>query len=216
MADEPVQTALDDAYEVTLTSVDKLSAGEIATCIDVVADGGAVSRAAARAGVPHAATLALVRHKGEIIGVGVIKAPNPQHARTVARESKHPFPGTTPELGYASVRNTHRDKHLSSRILDALLPAPNGVRVSRCGCDRHAGVPVAPRAAACPMKGAFRDAIAEGLTPASEFPSGPFPAALVHRRILACPTIFVADSDGLPTPDPAAWLFVASASAHTM
>jgi hypothetical protein len=116
----------EEAYEVTLTSPDQLSAAEIATCIDVVAEGGAVSRAAAKAGVPQAATLALVRHKGEIIGVGVIKGPNPQHPRTVATESKHSFPETTPELGYASVRKTHLGKHLSSRIFETLFSAPTG------------------------------------------------------------------------------------------
>lgn len=85
MTDDATKKATEQAYEITLTAVDKLSADEIATCIDVVADGGAVSRAAAKAGVAEAATLALVRHKGDIIGVGVIKGPNPQHARTRLR-----------------------------------------------------------------------------------------------------------------------------------
>jgi hypothetical protein len=128
MTDDPTKKtpAPEQGYEITLTSVDKLSADEIATCIDVVADGGAISRAAAKAGVPEAATLALVRHKGAIIGVGVIKGPNPQHARTVARDSKHAFSETTPELGYASVHKAHQGKHLSSRIFEALLSAPMG------------------------------------------------------------------------------------------
>lgn len=126
MADDVEQKAPEQTYEVTLTSLDKLSADDVAVCIDVVADGEAVSRAAAKAGMPQAATLALVRHSGEIIGVGVIKGPNPRHARTVARESKHAFPETTPELGYASVRKTHRNKHLSSRIFETLLSAPIG------------------------------------------------------------------------------------------
>jgi hypothetical protein len=86
MTDDAAKKDPKEVYDVTLTSVDKLSADEIATCIDVVADGGAVPRAAAKKGVPQAATLALVRHRDEIIGVGVIKGPNPQHARTVARE----------------------------------------------------------------------------------------------------------------------------------
>src|SRR5688572_25879960 len=119
MTDDAARKAPEEAYEITLTSVDKLSGNEIATCIDVVAEGGAVSRGAAKTGLPQAATLALVRHKGEIIGVGVIKGPNRQHARTVAGESEHAFPETTPELGYASVRKAHRDKHLSSRVFDA-------------------------------------------------------------------------------------------------
>ena len=126
MTDDVARKTAEDAYEIMLTSVDKLSANEIATCIDVVVEGAAVPRGAAKAGVPQAATLALVRHKGEIIGVGVINGPNSQHARTVARESKHRFPEITHELGYVAVRKTHRDKHLSSRIFEALLSAPIG------------------------------------------------------------------------------------------
>jgi hypothetical protein len=122
VGDESKQTPEGD-YEVTLTSVDNLTPAEIATCIDVVVEGEAIPRWAAETGVPQAAKLAVVRCNGEIVGVGVIKGPNVQHARTVAAEHKHAFPETTPELGYASVRKTHRNKHLSSRIFAELLSA---------------------------------------------------------------------------------------------
>ena len=108
-------------YEVTLTSVNRLTPEEIATCIEVVVEGEAVPRWAAQTGVPQAAKLALVRCNGEIVGVGVIKGPNVQHARTVAEEHGHSFPEMTAELGYASVREAHRNKHLSSRIFEELL-----------------------------------------------------------------------------------------------
>ena len=116
---------LEGDYEVTLTSVDKLTREEIATCIDVVVEGEAVPRWAAQTGVPQAAKLALVRCNGEIVGVGVIKGPNVQHAKTVAEEHKHGFPATTPELGYASLWKAHRNKHLSSRIFETLLSGPD-------------------------------------------------------------------------------------------
>lgn len=118
---DDTKEAPEGGYEVTLTSVDKLTREEIATCIDVVVEGKAVPRWAAQTGVPQAARLALVRCNGEIVGVGVIKGPNVQHARTVAEEHKHGFPETTPELGYASVRQAHRNNHLSSRIFEKLL-----------------------------------------------------------------------------------------------
>jgi ApeA N-terminal domain 1 len=113
--------ALEVGYELTITSVDSLTREEIATCIDVVVEGAAVPQRAAQTGVAQAAKLAVVRCKGEIVGVGVIKGPNVQHARTVAKEHKYAFPDTTPELGYASVRKAHRNKHLSSRIFEELL-----------------------------------------------------------------------------------------------
>jgi hypothetical protein len=52
VGDESKQTPEGD-YEVTLTSVDKLTPAEIATCIDVVVEGEAVPRWAAETGVPR-------------------------------------------------------------------------------------------------------------------------------------------------------------------
>jgi hypothetical protein len=124
MADN--KTTVPEVYEITLASVEKLSADELRICIDIVAEGGAVSHAAATVGVPQAAVLALVRQKGEIIGVGVIKGPNRKHAQTVARESGCQFPDRYSELGYVSVREAHRGMHLSSRIFEALLSVRAG------------------------------------------------------------------------------------------
>ena len=39
---------------------------------------------------------------------------------------KHVFPEATPELGCASVRKVHRNKHVSSRIFEKLLSGPIG------------------------------------------------------------------------------------------
>lgn len=126
MADGAFNDASDEVYEITLTTIDKLSMREVQACIDVIADGDAVPRRAAEAGLPQAATLAVARHKDNIIGVGVIKGPNPRHARTVAEESSYEFPETTPELGYVAVRKSYRGKHLSSRMLEAIVAASVG------------------------------------------------------------------------------------------
>jgi hypothetical protein len=134
VSDEAKESSED--YEFTLTSVDKLTKEELAACIDIIAEGEAVSRAAAERGVPNAAKLALVRHRGEIVGVGVIKGPNAQHARTVARKSKHAFADATPELGYASVRKAHRGRHLSSAIFDALLAQPERALYATTSCPK--------------------------------------------------------------------------------
>lgn len=126
MADSVKEEASEEDYEVAVASADELSAEEMGICVDIAAEGGAVSRAAAKAGLPQAARLVLARHKGEIVGVGAIKGRNPQHARTVASESEYAFPDTVPELGYVSVRKKHRGKHLSSRIVASLLSVPVG------------------------------------------------------------------------------------------
>lgn len=107
-------------YEITACTPGNLSEVEIATCIEIVDKGGAL-RVSCDGELRRAAHVVVVRCPTGIVGVGAIKRVRPDYARTKARDSGAEFRPETPELGYVSVDESHRGKHLSDRIVAELL-----------------------------------------------------------------------------------------------
>jgi hypothetical protein len=124
--DETPKQPSAQAYTVSLCTVGDLSPAELARCIKLVAEGDALDERYVKEGLPKARMVAVARRDGQIVGVGVIKGDSADHARTVARESKFAFAPETPELGYVSVDEDHKDQHLSTKLVEALLSRQSG------------------------------------------------------------------------------------------
>lgn len=109
---------------VTPCAPGDLSDAELATCVEIVRDGGAVAINLEK--LQNARMLAVARKRGVIVGVGSIKRDRPDRAVDIARESGFDFPKETPELGYVAVAPQHRRQGLSHHLVDALLKAMSG------------------------------------------------------------------------------------------
>src|SRR6266566_3953657 len=101
-----------------------LSDAELATCVEIVKDGGAVAIGLEK--LQKARMLAVARKAGTIVGVGSIKRDRPDRAADIANRSGFGFPQETPELGYVAVAPQHRRQGLSHQLVGALLKAMPG------------------------------------------------------------------------------------------
>jgi hypothetical protein len=92
-----------------------LSDAELATCVEIVKDGGAVAISLEK--LQNARILDVARKAGMIVGVGSIKRDRPDRAADIARRSGFGFPEETPELGYVAVAPQHRRQGLSYQLV---------------------------------------------------------------------------------------------------
>jgi hypothetical protein len=107
-------------YSVSACVPGDLSDAELATCLEIVRDGGAVAIKLEK--LQNARLLAVTRKRGVIVGVGSIKRDRPDRAADITRKSGFSFPKKTPELGYVAVAH-HRRQGLSLDLVSALLKA---------------------------------------------------------------------------------------------
>ena len=113
-------------YTVTRCAPGNLTDVERARCIEILKDGEAVDIDTTKEELPHSVALVLARRGDGIVGVGTIKRARGWYAAKISRHSGFTVLADTPELGYVAVTKGHRDKHLSSRIFDALLTSHDG------------------------------------------------------------------------------------------
>lgn len=118
----PRKTAQD--YSVSACVPGDLSDAELASCVEIVRDGGAVAISLDK--LQNARMLAVERKGGVIVGVGSIKHDRPDRAADIARKSGFSFSRETPELGYVAVAPQHRRQGLSYQLVDALVKAMPG------------------------------------------------------------------------------------------
>lgn len=98
-----------------------LSPSERADCVRIVQQGSAVNPKSAAYELPRAMLIAVLRAGTEIVGAGAIKRKRKKYALDIARQSQFPFDPERHELGYIAIDKKHRGKHLSHKILAALL-----------------------------------------------------------------------------------------------
>jgi hypothetical protein len=121
-------------YSVKACAAVDLSDRELATCVEIVKDGGAVAITLEK--LQNARMLAVASKAGTIVGVGAIKRDRPDRAADIARRSGFSFPKETPELGYVAVALQHRRQGLSYQLVGALLKAMPG-RLFATTDDHH-------------------------------------------------------------------------------
>lgn len=104
-----------------------LSPNEIKACVVVLKEGGAVDLRKAKAELPHAALVAIVRDGEDIVGVGAIKQQRPLYAKKIAsaQYSGFLFDPKMHELGYVAVLKASRGGQ-SGPIVDSLLKTFKG------------------------------------------------------------------------------------------
>src|SRR3954447_17026910 len=134
--DETPKQPSAEVYTIGLCTVGDLSPAELARCVKLVAEGDALDEHYVKDGLPKARLVAVARRDGQIVGVGVIKGDNAAHARTVARQSKFAFAPETLELGYVSVDEDHKDQHLSTKLVEALVSRQSGPMYATTRSDR--------------------------------------------------------------------------------
>lgn len=106
------------AYTVTTCLPGDLSKAELAACLAVIKEGGAVAVDTEK--LVRAQVLAVARFGDKIVGIGSIKRVRPDYASTIALRSGFSFPSQMPELGYVAVTEAHRRHRLSGRLVAAL------------------------------------------------------------------------------------------------
>jgi hypothetical protein len=110
-----------DPYRIESRSCSGLSDKELALCVALLKTGAAVDPAYAEQELPLARARAIAMFDDRIVGVGAIKRARPPYAAKVSRSSGYLIAPTMLELGYVTVDGPHRQKGLSSRIVDELL-----------------------------------------------------------------------------------------------
>ena len=111
-------------YSVSPCMPGDLSDAELASCVEIVRDGGAVAISLEK--LQNARTLAVARKGGVIVGVGSMKRDRADRAADIVRKSGFSFPKETPELGYVAVAPQHRRQGLSHELVDTLVRAMPG------------------------------------------------------------------------------------------
>jgi predicted GNAT family N-acyltransferase len=114
--------------DIMLYPPNKLSAEDERICISLIYSGGAIlSIETIKDNLPKS-VVAVMRDGQEIVGVGAIKPKRPYYASTIADKDQSGFPldKNAEELGYVSVKKSHRGKRLSHKIMEALLSSFQG------------------------------------------------------------------------------------------
>jgi hypothetical protein len=119
---------LPDGYALENRDPSNLEPAELATMLQLLDVGAAVSVPSAKQEIPHATTFLVLLHEGKIVGLGAIKQEREWYAELVQSEKKSHYPFSTKmlELGYVVVASEHGGKHLSGHIADALLANYDG------------------------------------------------------------------------------------------
>lgn len=100
---------------------DSLSEGDLAQCLQLLKNGGAVNVETAAQELPVAPLVAIHRDGGSVVAVGAIKVKRPHYARGVAKKSGFKFDDQCHEIGYVAVAETHGNRGLSKAITAKLL-----------------------------------------------------------------------------------------------
>ena len=111
-------------YSVSACLPGDLSEEELATCLTIIRDGGAVAISLKK--LQNTGMVAVARKDGVIVGVGSIKRGRPDRAVEIAQESGFDFPRQTLELGYIAVSPQHRRQGISHQLVRALVKAMPG------------------------------------------------------------------------------------------
>lgn len=111
-------------YVVSVAPPGDLTTVDLAACIGVIKRGAAVDGASVTRELPRARLIAVARAGAEITGVGVIKRIRIAYASGVSgsRKSAFTFDPNIPEIGCIAVAESHRNRGLSRRIVETLLP----------------------------------------------------------------------------------------------
>lgn len=112
--------------DITIHALGNLTERETEECLRVIKEGGAVSMTSAIKEFPEAATVAIKRRGGLIVGVGVIKKRRPDYASKITERSGFPFDRNMDELGYVAISADQRGKKFSREIVVGLLSASSG------------------------------------------------------------------------------------------
>jgi hypothetical protein len=113
-------------YTCQLVARQQLSDADLARCVAIIGDGGAVTAGSAKQGLARALALVIVRRDGEIVAVGAIKRPLSSYVARVAKKAGYEIPRDAHELGYVAVDLSHRGSHLSTRIVRCLREGGDG------------------------------------------------------------------------------------------
>jgi len=114
-------------YAVESCTVSDLNASELAHCLRLVVDGGAVNAKTTARDFPKSSMIALARNNGEVVGVASIKPIRENYTKGIARKAKFIFDPKTPELGYVVIELAHRGHQISSRMAAALAKGSGGL-----------------------------------------------------------------------------------------
>jgi hypothetical protein len=109
-------------YSVVQKRGREISVKDRESCVAVIRDGCAVNPTSAAKELPKAVSVAILYADGKIVGVGTIKRPRCQYAKSIA-DSEHSgfaFDPKMNELGYVAVLPDHRGGH-SCMIMNSLL-----------------------------------------------------------------------------------------------
>ena len=87
----------------------------------LVVTGGEIDPDDLRSRILNADYLAYVLDNDQIVATGAIKNPTERHKSDIVRSSKIDLSSYKKELGYISVKPSHRKQHLASRITKELL-----------------------------------------------------------------------------------------------
>ncbi len=128
-----------EKYDVMLRAPKDLTTADFAICVTVIREGRAVNWKSAARELPHAEVLAIAYGGKQIVGVGAIKRSRPDYAAEVSEKSGVTFPSETSELGYVAVHPDHRDRHLSRRLVEALLSRQKGRLFATTDSERMKG-----------------------------------------------------------------------------
>src|SRR5260370_37423473 len=104
-------------YSLKACAPGDLSDAQLATCVEIVRDGGAVAISLEK--LQNARMLAVASKGGMIVGGGSIKRDRPDRAADIARRSGFGFPGETPELCYVADAPQHRRQWISYQLVGA-------------------------------------------------------------------------------------------------
>jgi len=130
MADEEKN----EGYEVKAGAGGNLSKSDIAVCVSIIGQGGAVDANSAKTELPSASVVVVAKRGKEIVGVGAVKRRRVHYAEARAKDSGVPLDPKTLELGYVAVDKKHRQKGLSHRIVAELLSQNEGTLFATTDC----------------------------------------------------------------------------------
>jgi RimJ/RimL family protein N-acetyltransferase len=113
--------SIQEGYAVTNCVAEGLSPAELATCVRIIKEGGAVNPQSPSRELPRATALAIVRKGNDIVGVGAIKRSRSDYACLIEENSGFSFNKSLPELGYVAVDQKHQGHGLSHLIVATLV-----------------------------------------------------------------------------------------------
>jgi hypothetical protein len=110
-------------YSLKACAPRDLSDAELATCLEIVQDGGAAAISLKK--LKNARILAVAHNAGAIVAVGSLKRYGPGRAAEISRRSGFGFPEETPELAtLRSLRGTADNGFLTSLSAPCSKPCP--------------------------------------------------------------------------------------------